>query len=113
MPRRRSSLRRIRKPSNEPVFSIHRETCWDGALNDRPRLIRRGGVPAASGVATAAGGLSNDFGGCVAAGSESADDGVFGSDAARTAIRPYLGRDRNDVFEFAGTDQDHAAIRSE
>ena len=90
---------------------LHRPPRRHDAADAGRRARRRARVPAAAGVAAAAGRLSDDLGAGVAARREPGDDGGHGRHAARALARTHRRRHRDDVEQLARLDARHAAVR--
>ena len=106
---------RPRRPgasSRESLAPFRRAAGRDHAADARHRARRHRRLPAAAGVAAAAGGFSDDLGAGVAARREPRDDGGDRGHAARARARPHRRRDRDHVVELARLEPRRAAVRS-
>ena len=99
---RRGAGARVRRNSHEHLRTIHSPADRDHAADCGGCAGGRRGVPAAAGVAAAAGGFSDHLGVGVAARRESGDHGVVGGHAARAAVRAHRRGDGDDFVEHAG-----------
>ncbi len=99
--------------SDEYFRALHPQARRHHAPGGRDYAGGRRGLPAAPGVAAAAGGIPDHLRERRFARGESGDHGLIGGDAARAPIRTHCGGHRDDLVELPRIYQHHAAIRSE
>ena len=113
LPAATGALRHSGRSPRELLGALHPAAGGHDAPDGRPVPGRRARLSAPAGVVAAAGRLPDDLGPGEPARRQPGDDGDVGRHAARAAVRPHRGRDRDDVHELPRRREHRAAVRSE
>src|SRR5262245_20507579 len=102
----------IRRP-HEHVLAIYSPAGRDNPADLGSGACGNAGLYTASGIAAAAGGLSDDTSLSLAAGRKPRNDGFVRRHTSRTSVRTHRRRHGNDLLEQSGIDLHRAAVRPE